>query len=358
MGFFEEAGEAVETVFVRLQFLLRRNAVQRVISNNFSIIHPVGDLNGNRSGNRDESGRRGHRRVGNVSDDVETIQLLLQHIARRDRFIQFNPGPINGIISNDRNDPTVEAIRAFQRTFGSSDGRVDPDGATHRRLRREARDVQIELLTASMQTPNAGGLPILNQIMDWESYFPRPIADEISPTLWYRALNSLREHVDNEGLIKPHIITLVDFDLNSTNTKRLWVIDLFSRRLLFNEYVAHGCGGGSGQSRNQTNRCAHVGNINGSNLSCIGGFLTGVSRSSTAGSPGRTVSRRALKVHGLDEGNDLAYSRYILFHGAHYCEDTGCTGMSHGCFATTQSVMGAIMPVIEEGSFVYAFKAQ
>ncbi len=42
-----------------------------------------------------------------------------------------------------------------------------------------------------------------------------------------------------KGLIKKDILTLIDFSLSS-NTKRLWVIDLTTNTILFQFIVAHG----------------------------------------------------------------------------------------------------------------------
>ena len=41
------------------------------------------------------------------------------------------------------------------------------------------------------------------------------------------------------GIIKKDILTLIDFSLSS-NVKRLWVIDLASKTILFQSLVAHG----------------------------------------------------------------------------------------------------------------------
>ena len=42
-----------------------------------------------------------------------------------------------------------------------------------------------------------------------------------------------------KGLVQKNILTIIDFSLSS-NTKRLWVIDLTTNTILYNSLVAHG----------------------------------------------------------------------------------------------------------------------
>lgn len=92
----------------------------------FSISAPVGDwANG----------------AKNVPDDVETVQLLLEYVSQKRGNKDLNPRGIDGEISRvPGRSSTVKAIHAFQRTFmGHSDGVVEPDGITLKKLREEVQ---------------------------------------------------------------------------------------------------------------------------------------------------------------------------------------------------------------------------
>ena len=60
-----------------------------------------------------------------------------------------------------------------------------------------------------------------------------------------RTLNSFTEAITGfyqlkeKGLVKKEILTIIDFSLSS-NTKRLWVIDMVAHQVLMNTYVSHG----------------------------------------------------------------------------------------------------------------------
>lgn len=75
----------------------------------------------------------------NAPDDVETIQLLLEYVSQNRGRQELNPRGIDGQISRvPGRSSTVKAIHAFQRTFMTrSDGLVEPDGTTLKKLREE-----------------------------------------------------------------------------------------------------------------------------------------------------------------------------------------------------------------------------
>ena len=123
------------------------------------------------------------------------------------------------------------------------------------------------------------------------------------------------------------VLSIVDMTQPSTS-KRLYVIDLASRKLLFNTYVSHG--------RNTGDLAAkHFSNANESFQSSLGFYRT----------LGTYQGKHGLSLHlkGLEKGfNDHAFDRAIVLHGADYvCEDfikrTGRLGRSQGCPAVAQS---------------------
>ncbi|MGB3182697.1 MAG: murein L,D-transpeptidase catalytic domain family protein [Cyclobacteriaceae bacterium] len=120
---------------------------------------------------------------------------------------------------------------------------------------------------------------------------------------------------------KRKIITIADFS-KSANEKRLWVIDLTSKKTLFNTYVAHG--------RNTGNVFAKTfSNTVNSNQSSMGFYVTAETYYGKHG--------LSLRLDGQEKGvNDNARRRAIVMHGADYVSENfikrvGRLGRSFGC---------------------------
>ena len=164
--------------------------------------------------------------------------------------------------------------------------------------------------------------------------------------VWESALQSLEKHWDHPHLMRPYILTVIDFT-KPAKEPRLWMFNLVLQVPLFYTPVAHGVNsGGAGMAADKFS------NTPGTNKSCIGGFAT---YHKTHSSKLGRVSGTGLRVHGLDKGyNDKALSRGIIFHGAVYVKESGA-GRSHGCFATIPSINEKLLPLIAKGTFVYAY---
>ena len=117
-----------------------------------------------------------------------------------------------------------------------------------------------------------------------------------------KALKGFYE-MKEKGFIKKDVLTLIDFSLSS-NTKRLWVIDLASNTILFNSLVAHG--------RNTGEEFANsFSNVAESFKSSLGLYATGEIYNGKHG--------MSLKLDGLEKGiNDNARNRGIVMHAADY----------------------------------------
>ncbi|WP_187262444.1 murein L,D-transpeptidase catalytic domain family protein [Pontibacter beigongshangensis] len=117
------------------------------------------------------------------------------------------------------------------------------------------------------------------------------------------------------------IITMVDFT-KSSREKRLWVIDVHKKDLLFNTYVSHGRNSGEEFAESFSNKY-------GSYMSSIGFYVT---EGTYYGKHGLS-----LKLNGMDENfNTNALDRCIVMHGAEYAseafiEQSGRLGRSLGC---------------------------
>lgn len=158
------------------------------------------------------------------------------------------------------------------------------------------------------------------------------------------ALRALRRAVAN-GQAAAHTLTIIDYSLPST-VPRLWVLDMASGQVLFNELVAHGRRSGETLAR-------AFSNTPGSQQSSLGAFVTG---STYIGRHG--VSLRLL---GLEPGiNDRAEERAIVMHAADYVSEDvirrqGRLGRSHGCPAVRPAVARSLIESIRGGTLVFAY---
>ena len=142
------------------------------------------------------------------------------------------------------------------------------------------------------------------------------------------------------------VLTIVDFSLPSTE-KRLFVIDMRNRRLLFNTLVAHGRNSGTLMATRFSNRTN-------SQMSSLGFYLTG--------NPFIGRHGYSLRLDGIERGwNDHANSRAIIMHPADYVSEDhirqwGFLGRSEGCPAIPEKLDQAIIDQIKGGSclFLYA----
>ncbi len=144
---------------------------------------------------------------------------------------------------------------------------------------------------------------------------------------------------------QPSTLSVIDFSLPST-VPRLWVFDLASHTLLFQELVAHGRNTGENLATKFSNR-------SGSNMSSLGVFRTAESYVGANG--------YSLRLDGLEPGiNDLARDRAIVIHGASYVSPDiaraqGRLGRSLGCPAVRPAIARELIDRIRGGSVVFAY---
>jgi hypothetical protein len=149
-----------------------------------------------------------------------------------------------------------------------------------------------------------------------------------------------------KGLLrKKNVLSICDFS-QSSSRKRMYVIDIFHKKLLYRTYVAHGQNSGSEYATSFSNE-------QNSFKSSLGFYLTS-----------RTYYGRnglSLKIEGLDTGyNDRASKRNIVLHGCSYAspvhlQNYGSLGTSLGCPAMPASMSPKIIRVVRNGScfFIY-----
>ena len=139
------------------------------------------------------------------------------------------------------------------------------------------------------------------------------------------------------------ILTVIDFTKPSTE-KRLFVIDLKLKKILFISYVAHGRNSGEKYATSFSNR-------EGSFKSSLGFYKT---ENTYYGKNGYS-----LVLDGLERGiNDKAKERAIVMHGATYANPStirscGRLGRSLGCPALPLAVSKKIIDTIKGGTLLY-----
>lgn len=157
-----------------------------------------------------------------------------------------------------------------------------------------------------------------------------------------KAFDYLRSHSDK--ITNKNYVTVIDYTKPSTE-KRLYLFDI-KRQKIFKLYVSHGRGSG----RKEANTFSNKPNSFQTSL----GFMK-------TGEPYKSDSvGLALRLHGLEERNNLAYMRGIVIHGAWYVtpkliEKFGRLGRSLGCPAVESRLIEWLIGKIQGGSLLYSF---
>jgi len=148
-----------------------------------------------------------------------------------------------------------------------------------------------------------------------------------------------------KGLTQQKVLTIVDYSKPSTEP-RLWVLNLKTHQVMFNELVAHGKQSGENYAVSFSNQPS-------SNKSSLGTYLTTVTYDGKHG--------YSLKLEGLDKGlNDKAASRAVVIHSAEYvsaevAKENGRLGRSEGCLALNPAVTKPVIDTIKNGTVVFAY---
>lgn len=147
------------------------------------------------------------------------------------------------------------------------------------------------------------------------------------------------------GKVSKDIISICDFT-QSSNQKRLYIIDLSTGALLFNTLVAHGKNTGDEFARYFSNKPSSL-------ASSLGFYIT---KQTYEGSHGL-----GLKLTGMEPGfNDRAEERDIVMHGAWYVCDKfvnqyGKLGKSWGCPAVPVELHEQIINTIKDGTTLFIY---
>jgi len=146
-------------------------------------------------------------------------------------------------------------------------------------------------------------------------------------------------------LANDSILSIVDFS-QSSDKKRLYILDLKNYKVLYNTLVAHGKKSGKLWAESFSNQPS-------SYKSSIGFYLTG--------HPYLGGNGYSLKLSGLEKGfNNNAARRAIVMHGAGYVSETyiadqGYIGRSEGCPAVPKQFAKEIINTIKDGTCLFIY---
>jgi hypothetical protein len=167
----------------------------------------------------------------------------------------------------------------------------------------------------------------------------------LSETAFEYAWRGYHNLVKKGRIRKRSILSIADFS-QSSSEKRMYVIDIRHRRLLYRTYVAHGQNSGAEYAEDFSNEPESF-------KSSLGFYVT---KTTYFGKNGLS-----LRLDGVDNGyNDKAMKRNIVLHGCsyvgdEYLENFGATGTSLGCPALPAGISSQIIHSVRGGSCFFIF---
>ena len=183
-------------------------------------------------------------------------------------------------------------------------------------------------------------------------------AEEIYSSLGFENINHLQSEVfhkaflgftnlKKEGKLEAdsHLLTICDFSLSSAQ-KRLWVIDLNEKKVIFNSLVAHGKNTGEEFAQKFSNTESSL-------QTSLGFYITETTYNGSNG--------YSLKLLGMDSGyNDAALQRAIVMHGADYVSEDFIKnqkrlGRSWGCPAVPRALAEPIINTIKGKNCLFIY---
>ena len=198
------------------------------------------------------------------------------------------------------------------------------------------------LSKALPRTPvRAAAVPAAVETSEWDSVRPRAMNQQV----FKLALQAANCAIQSGAVADPSTLTVIDYSKPSTS-KRLWVLDLRARALMYEELVAHGQGSGANVPTMFSNEPE-------THRSSIGLFET---KDTYIGRNGYS-----LRLEGLDTGfNDRAFERAIVMHGAPYVSERlahtqGRLGRSWGCPAVREDVARELIDHVKGTGLVFAY---
>ena len=191
----------------------------------------------------------------------------------------------------------------------------------------------------------AAALAVIPTLGTAETKFSAAEIKAIDPKVLSLALQAT-SCATKQGVVKqPSTLTVIDYSRPSTKP-RLWVLDLATGSVLFEELVAHGQGSGG-------DLATKFSDLPDSHQSSLGLFLTEETYTGKHG--------YSLRLQGLEEGvNSRARERAIVVHAATYvtaaaAKALGRLGRSWGCPALGPDVAKRVIDTIKGGSLIFSY---
>jgi len=158
------------------------------------------------------------------------------------------------------------------------------------------------------------------------------------------AYKGLQKLVAKGLVVNPSVLTVCDFTQSSDN-KRMYIIDVKKCQLLLNTYVAHGRNSGLSFAERFSNSISSL-------ESSLGFYVT---KNIYFGKHGRS-----LRLAGLERGfNDNAERRAVVVHGAPYIgeqrAEAAYMGRSFGCPAVPQYLADKVINLIKDGTCLFIY---
>jgi hypothetical protein len=220
------------------------------------------------------------------------------------------------------NRRVVSVLIGLVCLIGSAPSAVSPAAAKATRVVKATASSRLPLMTVDLA--NAGG---------------------IAPEVLQLAVGAVSCAVNSGDIETPRTLTVIDYSLASTKP-RLWVFDVPSGRMLFNELVAHGRNTGE-------NMATSFSDAMNSRQSSLGLFVT---RDTYVGGNGYS-----LRLDGLEPGfNSHALDRAIVMHGAPYVDaalakQQGRIGRSWGCPALREAIARDVIDTVRGGGVIFSY---
>jgi len=167
----------------------------------------------------------------------------------------------------------------------------------------------------------------------------------LNENVFDKAIIGLNNLVHNGKIVNGKTVSIIDFS-QSSNLKRLYIIDLENRKVLFNTYVAHGRNSGDEYATQFSNE-------ENSFQSSLGFYITDEVYTGSHGT--------SLRLKGIEKGiNDGAEHRGIVIHGAKYVASdfiriNGRLGRSLGCPAVSEELCLPIINTTKNGTCVFIY---
>ncbi len=207
--------------------------------------------------------------------------------------------------------------------------------------------VAVLVVSGAMAAAAAPGVHAANNanVTFAREHFDNASLGSLQSEVFELALNAASCAVRTGKVSNPRTLTVIDYSKPSSEP-RLWVVDLTSKALLYEELVAHGQGSGGVTPTMFSNEPE-------THRTSLGLFRTD---DTYVGKNGYS-----LRLDGLDEGiNDRARERAIVMHGAPYVSEAfvranGRLGRSWGCPAIRNDIARQMIDRVKGGGLVFAY---